>query len=144
VLLPTPVRAYDSRHGQPPEGTDPNTGAGDLPLLRGVTRKIDISYVLGSAAAPTLVPETARGVLLNLTCVNTTGTSGYLKVWQWDAAEPLASSINWDRPGSVLANSVTSGCAGGYIHVKCGGPVGASTDFIVDIVGYYDEIFPGP
>ena len=42
------------------------------------------------------------------------------------------------QPVSTRANSVTSACAAGYIKVKCGGPTGASTDFIVDVVGYYD------
>lgn len=143
-LLPAPVRVYDSRVGQAPEGIDPNTGAGDSPLLRTITRQIDVTYVLGASIHYTQVPGTASGVLLNVTCVNTAGASGYLKVWSPSAAEPAASSINWDHAGAVVANSVTSACSSGYIKVKCGGPLGASTDFIIDVVGFYAALPVGP
>ena len=141
-LLAQPVRAYDSRVAQAPDGTDPETGADDTPLLRNATRSIDISYVLGRGVEPTGVPVKAAGVLLNLTVVNTAGATGYLKVWSDGVAEPAASSINWDHPSAIIANAVSTACADGYIQVKCGGAVGAATNLIIDVVGYYDTAVP--
>ena len=141
-LLAQPVRAYDSRVAHAPDGTDPETGADDTPLLRNATRSIDISYVLGRGVEPTGVPVKAAGVLLNLTVVNTAGATGYLKVWSDGVAEPAASSINWDHPSAIIANAVSTACADGYIQVKCGGAVGAATNLIIDVVGYYDTAVP--
>jgi hypothetical protein len=139
-LLTTPYRVYDSRAGQAPNGTDPNTGADDTALLRNDTRTIDISYALGVAATASGVPTTASGVLITVTIVGTTGASGYLKVWSDGAAEPATSVINWDRAGSVVANTVLTGCLDGYIQVKCGGATGASTHFIIDVVSYFETL----
>jgi hypothetical protein len=143
-LLPAPVRAYDSRVGQAPDGTDANTGAGDTALPRNILRTIDVCYALGTAMHPTGVPTTADGVMINLTITGTTGSGGNLKVWSHGVAEPSTSSINWDREGATLANMVTSAMAGGYLDVKCGGPSGASTHFLIDVVGYYTKVYTGP
>ena len=139
-MLVTPVRAYDSRVGSAPNGTDPNTGASDTRLVEGNTRKIDIAMVLGDVFQPTRVETTSRAVLLNLTAVNTLGASGFLKVWAWSSpVEPTISALNWDHTNAVIANSVTTRHNNGYINVACGGVDGASTNFIVDVLGYYDN-----
>ncbi len=143
-LLDTPVRVYDSRVGQAPEGTDSNTGAGDTRLAKDSTRRIDVSFVLGSAASPTGVDSTSAGVLMNLTAVNTIGASGFLKVWAYSATEPTVSSLNWDHQSAVIANSVTSRHFEGWISIKCGGPDGCSTNIIVDVLGYYELMEPSP
>jgi hypothetical protein len=139
-LLPTPYRVYDSRTGQAPDGTDPNTGANDSALARNITRTVDVSYALGAAMNSSGVPATAAAVLLTVTIVGTTGASGYLKVWSDGVAEPSTSVINWDHAGAIVANTVMTGCDNGYIKVKCGGASGASTNFIIDVVSYYETL----
>lgn len=139
-LLPSPYRVYDSRSGQAPDGTDPNTGAGDTALARNITRTIDISYALGAGMNDSGVPTSAEAVLLTVTIVGTTGASGYLKIWSDGVAEPSTSVINWDHAGAIVANTVMTGCDGGYIKVKCGGATGASTNFIIDVVSYYETL----
>ncbi|MDO8363014.1 MAG: hypothetical protein Q7V88_08960 [Actinomycetota bacterium] len=141
-LLADPVRVYDSRAGQVPDGIDPDTGAGDTPLVRNASRGIDVSYVLG--VTPTGVDTTSEGVLINLTAVNTVGAAGNLKVWASTGTEPAISVLNWDHASSAIANSVTTRHVDGYILVKCGGVVGCSTNLIVDVLGYYDLAPVGP
>lgn len=141
-MLLTPVRVYDSRVGQDPDGTDPFSGAGDTRLLRNGTRRIDVSYVLGSESSPTGVLPTTAAVLLNLTAVGTAGSSGYLKVWAYGGTEPAISSLNWDHQSAIIANSVTTRHGSGYIMIGCGGPVGCSTNVIVDVLGYYATDVP--
>lgn len=137
-LLPSAYRVYDSRSGQAPDGTDPNTGAGDTALARNITRTIDVSYALGAGMNDSGVPTSAEAVLLTVTIANTTGASGYLKIWSDGSPEPSTSVINWDHTGAIVANTVLTGCDGGYIKVKCGGASGASTHFIIDVVSYFE------
>lgn len=139
-LLTTPYRVYDSRSGQAPDGTDPNTGADDSALARNITRTIDVSYALGAGMNDSGVPTSAHAVMLTVTIVGTTGASGYLKIWSDGAPEPSTSVINWDHAGAIVANTVLTGCDGGYIKVKCGGATGASTNFIIDVVSYYETL----
>lgn len=139
-LLPTPYRVYDSRSGQAPDGTDPNTGADDSALARNITRTVDVSYALGAGMNDSGVPTSAEAVMLTVTIVGTTGASGYLKIWSDGAAEPSTSVINWDHTGAIVANTVLTGCDSGYIKVKCGGASGASTHFIIDVVSYYEVL----
>ena len=141
-LLNTPVRVYDSRVGQAPEGTDNVTGAGDTRLAKDETRRIDVSYVLGDEANPTGIDTTSAGVLLNLTAVNTIGASGYLKVWAFSGTEPSVSALNWDHQSAVIANSVTTRHVDGWIMLKCGGATGCSTNVIIDVLGFYELVNP--
>lgn len=143
-VLPAPVRAYDSRNGETPDGTDPTTHANDTALVGGNSRMIDIAYALGSAAAATGVPTDATGVMFNLTITRTIG-SGWLRVWGKDATEPNTSNINWGESGVTSANMGVSACADGYINVRCGPSSSAlSTHFIIDVLGYYSAVFTGP
>lgn len=138
-MLLTPVRVYDSRVGQVPEGTDPLTGASDTRLGRSETRKIDVSYVLGDETKWTGVDTaTSEAVLLNITAVNTIGASGYLKAWAFGGTEPAISVLNWDHQSAVIANSVTVRHGGGYLMIGCGGAIGCSTNVIIDVIGTYE------
>lgn len=139
-LLPTPYRVYDSRSGQAPDGTDPNTGADDSALARNITRTVDVSYALGAGMYSSGVPTSAEAVMVTVTIVGTTGASGYLKIWSDGAAEPSTSVINWDHTGAIVANTVLTGCDSGYIKVKCGGATGVSTHFIIDVVSYFETL----
>jgi hypothetical protein len=120
-MIPSPVRAYDSR-------------LGDGPLAVGQARAFNL--------VPFGIPNPVEAVLINLTVVNTSGR-GYLAV---APGLPLVytpgsySNINWSGPGLVLANNATS-TVGSIdpeameIVVYCEGA--GSTDFIIDLQGYY-------
>ena len=109
-----PVRAYDSR-----------TGAG--PLAGGSSRVIDVSDTAG-------VPQDAVAVAYNLTVTGMQG-SGYLTVAPGDTEElPLASTINYSAKGQMWANGYVTDIDEGRMKVFA---QGAATQFIVDVVGYY-------
>jgi hypothetical protein len=111
VLLPTPVRAYDSR----------SQGG---PLASGATRTVSLA---GS------VPAGAAGAIVNLTVTKTVST-GFLKVYAAGTTAPSTSAINWYASGQTVANQATVAVsAGRAISVTAGGH---STQFIVDVVGY--------
>jgi len=95
------------------------------------------SFVPNSATpdVANLVPAGAKAISYNLTIVNTTG-SGFLSVTPGDAASPGGSSINWFQSGMILANGLTGKLdTNRQVRVFCGG--GGSTDFLIDILGYY-------
>ncbi len=141
-LLGTPVRVYDSRAGAlfSPNGTDPNTGAGDTPFAKDEVRTIDVSRVLGSETGYTGVDSGSDAVMLNVT-VTDTKVAGYVKVWARDNAQPQSSCVNWDRAGVVIANGVVSLHSAGYIKVTIGGAPGCSANLVIDVIGYY--VMPG-
>lgn len=142
-VLPSPVRAYDSRSGYAPDGLDPVTHAGDSMLLGGNLRVIDVGYILGAAASPTGVPGDARAVLCNLAVTGTVG-SGWLRVWGRDAAEPTTANINWTASGATTSNMCVSACTDAYINVRCGPSASPGTHFIIDVFGYYTAVYTGP
>lgn len=123
-----PKRAYDSRFVAP-------LG----PLLNNTNRVISVanSYLTGTGTLETsnIIPVGAQAIAYNITIANTV-TSGFLSVNPGDAATPGGSSINWFTSGLSLANGlVVKLDASRQIKVFCGG--GGSTDFIIDILGYY-------
>ena len=123
-----PKRAYDLRFIAP-------LG----PLLNNTNRVVSVanSYVSGTGTLETsnIIPVGAQAIAYNLTIANTV-TSGFLSVNPGDAATPGGSSINWFTSGLSLANGlVVKLDANRQIKVFCGG--GGSTDFIIDILGYY-------
>ncbi len=123
TVLPSAVRAYDSRAGQVP------TGVAKGQLASGQERTVDLRVGSG-------VPAGATAALLNVT-VTGTSAGGFLKLFKPGAAVPSASAINWVAAGSNLANHATvavSPTAG--VTVRCGGS-GAVTDVIIDVMGYY-------
>ncbi|MEZ5144832.1 MAG: hypothetical protein R2726_20300 [Acidimicrobiales bacterium] len=119
----TPTRIYDSRPGNPPL----NVTKG--PLSNG-TRVIDCL----TGMLPGLGPL-PRGVLVNLTVVNTSA-SGFLALYQNGISFPNTSSVNWFAPNEIVANTTytaidTSGQAVALV------PASSSTDFFIDRVGLY-------
>lgn len=113
-LLPTPVRAHDSRAS--------NGGPGPIPS--GTTRTISLASA---------IPASAVGALMTLTLDNTAG-SGFLSLFSAALASTTVSSVNWYQDGQVLANSVTSAVSGQSVKVFCGN---GSTNFLIDVLGYY-------
>jgi len=128
----SPARVYDSRKANPgPQAA----------LASGSSRTISVAdqYDPGTAALvqANVVPSGATAIAYNLTVVNTVGAGGYLAVNEGGNAVVAASSINWSGPGLTLANgSVVKLNGNRQITVICGG-ASTSTNFIVDVVGYY-------
>ena len=119
----TPTRVYDSRAGNPPLSVTKG------PLSNG-TRVIDLM----TGIVPGVMPY-PRGVLVNLTVVNTSA-SGFLALYANGTSFPGTSSINWFAPGEIVANTT-------YAAVDTAGqavalvPANAATDFFIDRIGLY-------
>jgi hypothetical protein len=122
--LPTPIRIYDTRGGQPaPLPGSKGTLAGNTTTTMQVT---------GTVVGGLSVPAGATGVFGNLTVTNTQG-AGDLVLWPHGAAKPNASNINYG-PGQTVANAVNVGLSVGgaldlFVHVS-------GTDVIFDVAGF--------
>lgn len=124
----TPGRVYDSRTPAPSPGA-----------LAGGTRTLSVanrrSIDDGSVAQADFVPAGATAITCNVTVANTVG-AGYLAVNPGGVTAVSASTINWFGNGQVLANGVTLTLnANREVTVVFGG--GGSTDFALDVSGYY-------
>jgi hypothetical protein len=126
-----PQRVYDSRQpGYTVRGVlAPNTNR--------VVSVADGRNATGSTVTlKDAVPPGATAVMLNLTAANMTGPN-FLSVTAGDKTSTTTSLLNWG-PGDIqIANSITVPVSPTReIRVYCGDQTG-STDFIVDIFGYY-------
>lgn len=121
----SPARAYDSRW----------TGG---PLATNTSRIVSVAdghTLAGAVNAANVVPTGATAVAYNITITQTVG-SGFLSVTPGNATDITTSAINWASSGLNLANGLIVGLdTARQIKVFCGG--GGSTDFIVDINGYF-------
>lgn len=124
----TPGRVYDSRAPQPAQGA----------LSGGQNRTITVKDrrdANGAVDLADFVPPGATAVAANVT-VQTQSGSGFLAVNPGGTASADSSTINWSAAGQLLANGVTLTLnANRELTVVCGG--GGSTEFIIDISGYY-------
>jgi hypothetical protein len=122
----TPSRIYDSRL---------EAGA----LAKGATRTLSVANQIASAGgAANVVPAGARAVACNITVTSTVGPFGYLTVVPGGGSVAGPSTINWDREGATIANGFQVGLdANRQITVGCDGVAGVSTQFIIDVTGYY-------
>jgi hypothetical protein len=117
----TPTRVYDSRPGNPPLGVTKGQ-------LSNGTRVIDMLNGVW-------LPVTPKGVLTTTTVVNTSPT-GFLSLYQNGIAWPGTSSVNWFTAGQIAATTAyTDVDSAGKAVAKV--PASSSTDFFVDLVGYY-------
>ena len=116
----TPERVYDSRI----------PGAGG-PLTGGTSRTVDVASAGG-------VPADATAVAYTVTITGTTN-SGYLAVAPAGDGEPAVSTINWTTSNTTLANSSIVGVNNGEIEAFVGGDSSKSTQFIIDVIGYFTE-----
>jgi hypothetical protein len=125
VLLASPFRVYDSRTGNPNPSGSPQ---GVLALNATRTINCTPSMPVGITVA--------TGLLMNVTLTNTVGAKGAVTVFSAAVSAPSTSSVNWAATNTTVANAVTSACDSSQdIKVKC--VSGTSTDFIVDVIGYY-------
>lgn len=119
IVVPvTPTRLVDTRPDNPI-----GVPAGKLAAGRTLT-------VVARGVDP--VPESAVGVVLNVTAVNATSDT-FLTVWPAGATRPLASTLN-PSPGETAYNAATVllGTKGSFSVYNHAG----SIDVIVDVVGY--------
>jgi hypothetical protein len=129
-LVPiTPARVYDSRLPMTPDLFGPISGGTFRTVSIANARNLSTGAIVG-----TLVPANATAIAFTLTVVGTTG-QGFLAVNPGGVTTVSASSINWFGAGQILANT-------GAVKVSTDRTVtvaagGGSTDFIIDIVGYY-------
>jgi hypothetical protein len=116
-----PARVYDSR-------------LSGGPLAAGATRTISVST---ATAGGVVVPSGAVAIAFNLTIARTVG-SGSLAVVPSGAPFGTTSTINWYANGQEVANGGIVRLGGDrQVDIFSGGRVGASTQLIVDISGYY-------
>ena len=121
-ILPSPLRAYDSR-----EET-----AGKLdPFEERVVSVATGEDPDGNEAVA--VPPGATAALITLTATETE-SPGYLVVFSADSDLPATSNVNWAAPlVHVAVGTQVAVDAGAQIKVAAGP---SSADFIVDVVGY--------
>ena len=113
----TPSRLADTR---------PDQGVGGFTRLDAHTIRVQVAGRNG-------VPADAVAAVINLTVVNAT-VAGYVTAFPTGEALPVASSVNIDRAGQVMANLVSVRLGtGGAIDVFAQNPA----DIVVDINGAY-------
>lgn len=125
----TPGRVYDSRSAAPTPGT----------LASGANRLVSVKDRRdtgnGSVVQADFVPAGATAVSANITITDTVG-AGFLAINPGGNTTINASAINWSSSGQNVANGLTLTLnATREITVIGGG--GGTTNFIVDILGYY-------
>ena len=123
----TPVRVHDTRA----------FAGGPGPIPSGMWRTISVAFAPSMPAGP-VVPAGATAIAYTITVVNTTG-SGWLAVTESGTTTYTASTVNWAPTMPVVANSSVVKL-GDDLHVKvyCGASGGpASTNFVIDLLGYY-------
>jgi hypothetical protein len=130
VFVPvTPFRVFDSR-----KSGSPLTSGSDVTIDCSDARDADT----GAVTVADALPAGATAIAFNVTVVGTS-SRGFLSVNPGGTASASASTINWgaDNDAAIANGSIVSVDANRQIKIFCGGPAGNSTDFIIDIVGYY-------
>ena len=126
-LLPTPLRAYDSRDAAGPK------------IQPGETRTISLTTG-HTLAAPTVnvlaVPPGATAAIITLTIADTNAPGGFLTIYSAASPQPATSSINWKAADQdVAVGTQVAVDATGSVKVTDGAGT-APTHFIIDVVGY--------
>ena len=127
-----PSRVYDSRAPQPSSGA---LGAGGT---RTLSVKDSRALDTGALVTADIVPNGAKAITANVTVVNTT-SAGFLAVNPGGNTTVSAATVNWFASGQILNNgvNVTINPATRQVTVIAGGNAGASTDFVIDVTGYF-------
>jgi hypothetical protein len=126
-LLPTPLRAYDSRLLAGPK------------IQPGETRTINLNngFTLNAPTVQTpAVPAGATAAIITLTIAETNAPGGFLTIYSAASAQPATSSINWKAADQDIAvGTQVAVDPSGNIKVTDGVNT-AATHFIIDVVGY--------
>ncbi|HWM20318.1 MAG TPA: hypothetical protein VNO51_11570 [Ilumatobacteraceae bacterium] len=126
----TPSRAYDSRK------TAYTVNGPLAPNSNRVVSLADSHTTEGALITANVVPVGATAAEVNVT-VSSPTNKNFLAVAAGDAASTPTSLLNWDLGVTQIANSITVPLdATRQIKVFCGDQAG-STDFIVDVFGFY-------
>ncbi len=126
----TPSRAYDSRK------TAYTLNGPLAPNANRVVSLADSHTTEGVVITTNVVPAGATAAEVNIT-VSSPTNKNFLAVAAGNAASTPTSLLNWDAGVTQIANSITVPLDGSrQIKVFCGDQAG-STDFIVDVFGYY-------
>ncbi len=119
-----PCRVIDTRRG--------DFGANGAPALSaGSTRAFSIAGYCGVPIRGTVA------LAVNLTVVNETG-GGALRLFPYGSAPPASSSISFQANVTRANNAVLTVDLDGRVSVYCDMPGGGDTDFVVDVVGYFE------
>jgi hypothetical protein len=123
----TPCRIVDTRG---PTGT-----TGGPALSSGSPRNFPIDVAPASCG----IPNTAAAATLNVTMVGPT-QDGFLKIWPFNTAKPLVSTINASAGEPAIANGaivpLTVDVAS-QISVAYGTAVAGTCNVVIDVTGYF-------
>ncbi len=124
--LPSPVRLFDSRPGQVA------CDAPGTPLSAGGTRAVLAQGICAGGA----IPSTAKAIVGNATVVNSGSTGdNFITLFPFGEQQPGVSNLNF-RENQIVPNWFTVGLShNGKFNIFSTG----STDFIVDVSGYFSE-----
>jgi hypothetical protein len=127
------VRVYDSRSPAPTPGK----------LASGTNRVVSVKDArdpaTGVVATADVIPAGTTAVSGNITVTNTSGAlGGFLTIMPGDAATLVGSSVNWFGDSQNIANAfIAKVDANRQLKIFAGGAPSPSTDFIIDITGFY-------
>lgn len=119
-----PCRVIDTRRSDYASNGAPALAAGS-------TRMFTIAGYCGVPIRGTVA------LAVNLTVVNETG-SGALRIFPCGSPEPDSSSIHFEANVARANNAVLTVDLDGRVSVACDMPAGGETDFVVDVVGYFE------
>jgi hypothetical protein len=123
--LSKPVRLLDTRAGQG------NCDSVSTPIAEGTS----LTTVARMNCEGLNIPATARAIVGNATVINGSGQGGYLTIYPFGVAAPLAATIVYS-PGQILSNAFTSSLsASGEFNVFSERTV----DMAIDVAGYYSN-----
>jgi hypothetical protein len=124
----TPCRIADTR------GIGGFTGPYGPPhLTAGAVR----SFVVTSPSTSCGIPSGAAAVSFNFAVV-TMSANGNLVVYPSGAPAPTVSSLNWTPSELAISNAAVIPLGPNSIDVVVNGPVGSSTELVIDVNGYYN------
>ena len=116
-------------------------GGGSVRGFRAWPESIDLSSFGGSAIGCG-IPGSATAIHVNFTIVDPVA-SGYLRAWQFDQPEPVATVFAW-RPGFGMTNAVTIPlCSEATPELNCTYDfnvkiyLAPQEHLVIDVLGYY-------
>lgn len=123
ILLPTPLRAYDSRVAPATKFAAATTRT--ISLANGKT---------GANVTAIAVPPGATGAMVTVTVASTEAGGGFLTLYSAAVTtEPSTSTLNWTEAGQdVATTTVVAVDSTGQVKVKVSG----AAHVIVDVIGF--------
>ena len=132
-----PCRVLDTR----------STPGGPSPLGPGVTRDVQVAgtganfAAQGGVAGGCGVPDGVAAVEVTITSVQSTG-AGFVRAWPVGQSEPNATVLNYSTGRNISNSAAVPLAAGGTLDLRIRN-AGATTQIVVDVLGYYDPGFNG-